>query len=61
MLCFIPSDEHVAVDVANGGSERARARDAAVGAARRWARSRQRNVGYWTSQRRREVIEEFFG
>jgi transposase len=31
------------------------------GAARRRARARQRNVGYWTSQRRRKVIEEFFG
>jgi transposase len=31
------------------------------GAARRRARARQRNVGYRTSQRRRNVIEEFFG
>ena len=31
------------------------------GDARRRARRRQRNVGYWRSMRRRKVIEEFFG
>lgn len=31
------------------------------GDARRRARVRQRNAGYWRSQRRRKIVEEFFG
>ena len=31
------------------------------GDARRRARARQRNAGYWRSQRRRKIVEEFFG
>ena len=31
------------------------------GDARRRARARQRNAGYWRSQRRRKIVEELFG